>query len=114
MNRNEEILDKKVKLAQEGGGKKRVENQHAKGKLTARERIDYLIDKESIFFELGRFAAFGMYEEYGGANCSGIISGIGKINGYDFIIIANDATVKAGAYFEVSLKKNFTYARNSI
>ena len=99
------------------GGPSNIQKQHNKGRLTARERIKYLVDKESIFFELGRFAAFGMYEEYGGANCAGLISGIGKINGEDFVIIANDATVKAGAYFEVTLKKTLrmqeiAYANN--
>jgi len=87
------------------GGPNNIQKQHNKGRLTARERINYLIDKDSIFFEIGRFAAHGMYKDYGGANCAGIISGFGKINDNDFVIIANDATVKAGAYFEVSLKK---------
>ena len=87
------------------GGPTNIQKQHNKGRLTARERIKYLIDDDTVFLELGRFAAYGMYSEYGGANCAGVIAGIGKINGNDFVIIANDATVKAGAYFEVSLKK---------
>ena len=88
-----------------GGGKHKILKQHEKNRLTARERINYLIDEDSIFFELGRFAGYNMYQEYGGANCAGVISGIGKVSGHDVLIIANDATVKAGAYFEVTLKK---------
>ena len=88
-----------------GGGKHNILKQHNKKRLTARERIDYLVDKDSVFFELCRFAAFDMYEEYGGANCAGVVSGIGKVNDKDVLIIANDATVKAGAYFEITLKK---------
>ena len=88
-----------------GGGKASIQKQHSKNRLTARERIENLIDNDCIFFELGIFAAYGMYQEVGGAPCSGIISGIGKVNNINFMIIANDATVKAGAYFEISLKK---------
>ena len=88
-----------------GGGKHNILKQHNKSRLTARERIDYLIDDNSVFFELCRFAAYQMYEEYGGANCAGVIAGIGRISNHDVMIIANDATVKAGAYFEITLKK---------
>ena len=88
------------------GGKAAIEKQHNKGRLTARERISYLIDDNSSFFELGMFAGYNMYSEYGGAPASGVISGIGKIKNHNFMIIANDATVKAGAYFETSLKKS--------
>ncbi len=93
----------KIKL---GGGEKAIEKQKAKGKLTARERINQLIDESSIFFELSTFAAYGMYEEYGGAPSSGTIYGIGKINGKPHVIVANDATVKAGAWFPITVKKN--------
>ncbi len=95
----------KVKI-EEGGGEKAIEKQHAKGKLTARERIELLIDKGTDFIELNSFAAYGMYKEYGGAPSAGTVFGIGKINGRDFIIVANDATVKAGAWFPITAKKN--------
>ena len=93
----------KVKL---GGGKKAVEKHKAKGKLTARERINMLVDDPESFYELSTFAAYGMYEEYGGAPSSGTIYGIGKINGKNHVIVANDATVKAGAWFPITAKKN--------
>ncbi|MBU1098895.1 MAG: acyl-CoA carboxylase subunit beta [Bacteroidetes bacterium] len=89
-----------------GGGKNLIEKQHSKGKLTARERVEKLIDNESIFLELNTFAAHDMYTEYGGAPSSGTIFGIGKIQGRDYIIVANDATVKAGAWFPITAKKN--------
>ncbi|MEW6195903.1 MAG: acyl-CoA carboxylase subunit beta [Bacteroidota bacterium] len=89
-----------------GGGKSAIQKQHEKGKLTARERIEKLIDKDSKFFELNTLAAHGMYEEYGGAPSSGTIFGIGKIHNRDFVIVANDATVKAGAWFPITAKKN--------
>jgi acetyl-CoA carboxylase carboxyltransferase component len=89
-----------------GGGKNAIAKQHEKGKLTARERIGLLIDKDSKFFELGTLAAYGMYEEFGGAPSSGTIYGIGKIEGRNFVIVANDATVKAGAWFPITAKKN--------
>ena len=91
---------------QEGDGKKAIEKHKAKGKLTARERINLLVDDPKKFFELSTFAAYGMYEEYGGAPSSGTIYGIGKIQGRDCVIVANDATVKAGAWFPVTAKKN--------
>ncbi|OGU40044.1 MAG: methylcrotonoyl-CoA carboxylase [Ignavibacteria bacterium RIFOXYB2_FULL_35_12] len=98
-----EALRNKIKL---GGGQKAIEKHKAKGKLTARERIARLIDDEKSFFELGLFSAHGMYEEYGGAPSSGTIYGIGKINGKNHVIVANDATVKAGAWFPITAKKN--------
>ncbi len=98
-----EAEKEKVKL---GGGKKAIEKHKSKGKLTARERINKLIDNPKQFFELSTFAAYGMYEEYGGAPSSGTIYGIGRINGKDFVIVANDATVKAGAWFPITAKKN--------
>jgi len=90
----------------DGGGKKSIEKHKAKGKLTARERINLLIDDPKKFFELSTFAAYGMYEEYGGAPSSGTIFGIGKIHNRDSVIVANDATVKAGAWFPITAKKN--------
>ncbi len=89
-----------------GGGKNAIERQHKKGKLTARERIYKLVDAKSEFFELNTFAAHDMYTEYGGAPSSGTIFGIGKIHGRDCVIVANDATVKAGAWFPITAKKN--------
>jgi acetyl-CoA carboxylase carboxyltransferase component len=89
----------------ECGGAIAIEKQHAKGRLTARERISQLIDTNTKFFELGLFAAYGMYKEYGSPPASGTIIGLGKISNQECMIVANDATVKAGAYFEVTLKK---------
>lgn len=89
-----------------GGGPLAIERQHKKGRMTVRERIDYLIDNDSEFLELGTFAAWGMYKEVGSPASAGIITGIAKIDDIDCIIVANDATVKAGAYFEVTLKKS--------
>ena len=88
-----------------GGGEQNVEKQHAKGRLTARERIASLIDEGSPFFELGEFAAWGMYEEWGGAPAAGAVCGIGRVEGRQVMIIANDATVKAGAFFPMTAKK---------
>jgi len=97
-----------------GGGNSAIDKQHEKGKLTARERIERLIDKGSAFLELNTFAAYDMYKEYGGAPSSGTIFGIGKINGKNFVIVANDATVKAGAWFPITAKKNLRAQEISI
>src|ERR1700678_783569 len=91
----------------EGGGPKAIENQHSKGRLTARERINLLVDP-GTFFEIGSFAAFGMYEEWGGAPAAGVITGLGRIHTRLVMIIANDATVKAGAFFPMTSKKVIT------
>ena len=99
-------LDAAKEKLKEGGGKKAIEKHKAKGKLTARERINLLIDDPKKFFELCTFAAYGMYEEYGGAPSSGTIFGIGKIHNRNCLIVANDATVKAGAWFPITAKKN--------
>jgi 3-methylcrotonyl-CoA carboxylase beta subunit len=88
----------------EGGGTKAIENQHNKGRLTARERINLLVDP-GTFFEIGSFAAYGMYEEWGGAPAAGVITGLGRIHTRLVMIIANDATVKAGAFFPMTSKK---------
>lgn len=93
----------KVKL---GGGEKRIQAQHKQGKLTARQRIDLLIDKDKPFLEVGAFAADGMYEEVGGCPSAGVVVGIGYICGRQAVIVANDATVKAGAWFPMTAKKN--------
>jgi len=97
-----------------GGGKDAIEKHHNRGKLTARERIERLIDPESSFVEFGVLAAFGMYEEYGGAPSSGTVAGIGKIHDRDVVIVANDATVKAGAWFPITCKKNLRAQEISI
>ncbi len=89
-----------------GGGPKSIEKQHEKNKLTARERIKYLVDDDSLFYEIGTFAGFEMYEEYGGCPSAGTVAGIGYVSGRQCIILANDQTVKAGAWFPITGKKN--------
>jgi 3-methylcrotonyl-CoA carboxylase beta subunit len=89
----------------QGGGAKAIEAQHKKGRLTARERIAKLIDPGSSFFELGIYAAYEMYEEWGGAPAAGTVTGLARVCGRLFMIIANDATVKAGAFFPMTAKK---------
>ena len=98
-----EAEKEKVKL---GGGQIAIEKQKAKGKIPARERINLLVDNSKEFFELSTFAAYGMYKEFGGAASAGTIYGIGKISGRQCVIVANDATVKAGAWFPITAKKN--------
>src|SRR5467141_3609147 len=88
-----------------GGGAKAIESQHKKDRLTARERIAKLIDRDSHFFELGVYTAYEMYEEWGGAPSAGTITGLARVCGRTFMIIANDATVKAGAFFPMTAKK---------
>ncbi len=89
-----------------GGGKKKIEKQQAKGKLTARERIDYLKDTDANFLEIGAFVGEGMYTEYGGCPSGGVVAGITYVTGKQCIVVANDATVKAGAWFPITAKKN--------
>jgi acetyl-CoA carboxylase carboxyltransferase component len=112
-NRNEDSLkmmmsDVKRKLEKiyEGGGKKAAEKQKEKNKLTARQRIDYLVDKDRPFLELAAFAGFGMYEEVGGCPAGGTVAGVGYVSGRQCMIVANDQTVKAGAWFPITGKKN--------
>ncbi|RKQ51617.1 acetyl-CoA carboxylase carboxyltransferase component [Roseivirga pacifica] len=100
------LLKSRHKQVALGGGEKKIESQHKKGKLTARERIDYLIDNPEDFLEIGAFAGDGMYKEYGGCPSGGVVTGIGKIAGRSCVIVANDATVKAGAWFPITAKKN--------
>jgi acetyl-CoA carboxylase carboxyltransferase component len=88
-----------------GGGAKAAEAQHGKGRLTARERLNLLLDQGTEFLELGLWAAQGMYAEFGGAPGSGVVTGLGKVSGRLFMIVANDATVKAGAFFPMTAKK---------
>ena len=102
------ISETKQKLQQIylGGGKKRIEKLHSKGKMTARERINYLVDKGSRFLEIGEFVGYEMYKEYGGCPAGGVVVGIGYVSGKQCVIVANDATVKAGAWFPITGKKN--------
>lgn len=112
-NKNEDVnkqlvfeMKTKLKKIMEGGGAKSAAKQKEKGKMLARERIQYLIDEGSNFLEIGAFAADGMYEEHGGCPSAGVITGIGYVQGRQCMIVANDATVKAGAWFPMTGKKN--------
>ena len=99
-------LNHRLDKIKEGGGKKRIIKQHNKGKLTARERIAELIDPDSTFLEFGAFAGYEMYKEYGGCPAAGVVTGYGRVHGRLCVIVANDATVKAGAWFPITGKKN--------
>jgi acetyl-CoA carboxylase carboxyltransferase component len=112
-NKNEDVnkqlvadLKNRFKKVQEGGGAKNAAKQKEKGKMLARERIANLIDPQSNFIEIGAFAADKMYEEHGGCPSAGVIAGIGYVSGKQCMIVANDATVKAGAWFPMTAKKN--------
>ncbi len=112
-NRNEDAmklllsqLRQRFEIIALGGGKKAIEKQKERDKLTARERIEYLCDPNTLFTEIGRFAGFDMYEEQGGCPCGGTVAGIGYVSGRQCIIVANDQTVKAGAWFPITGKKN--------
>lgn len=98
----------RMKLAQIylGGGKKSIEKQKERNKLTARERIEYLCDNDSLFIEIGAFAGYEMYEEQGGCPAGGTVAGVGYVSGRQCVIVANDQTVKAGAWFPITGKKN--------
>ncbi|WP_142786452.1 acyl-CoA carboxylase subunit beta [Changchengzhania lutea] len=99
-------LNRRLAKVSLGGGKSRIEKHHGKGKLTARERIDYLLDKGSKAIEISAFAGEGMYEEHGGCPSGGVVIKIGYVKGKQCIVVANDATVKAGAWFPITGKKN--------
>jgi acetyl-CoA carboxylase carboxyltransferase component len=99
-----EIKNQETEI-QRGGGAKAIESQHKKGRLTARERIAKLIDPKTSFFELGIFAAYEIYEEWGGAPAAGTVTGLARVSGRLVMVIANDATVKAGAFFPLTAKK---------
>ena len=96
----------KLNVIEEGGGKKSAQKQKERNKLTARERISYLIDEDKPFIEIGAFAGYEMYPEHGGCPAGGTVSGIGYISGRQCVIVANDQTVKAGAWFPITGKKN--------
>ncbi|MEQ8711588.1 MAG: carboxyl transferase domain-containing protein, partial [Cyclobacteriaceae bacterium] len=89
-------LNKRLEQIKLGGGEKKIASHHKKGKLTARERIDYLRDKDSKFLEIGAFAGDEMYDDVGGCPSGGVVTGIGYVQGRQCVIVANDATVKAG------------------
>jgi 3-methylcrotonyl-CoA carboxylase beta subunit len=101
-----EKLKQRLEKIHEGGGKKAIAKQKEKNKLTARERIAYLLDKDAPFVEIGAFAGFGMYEEYGGCPAGGTVAGVGYVSGRQCVVVANDQTVKAGAWFPITGKKN--------
>lgn len=112
-NRNEDSMklslshrQQKLDKIYEGGGKKAQAKQQEKNKLTPRERITYLVDKDAPFIEIGAFAGYGMYEEQGGCPAGGTVAGIGYVSGRQCVILANDQTVKAGAWFPITGKKN--------
>ena len=120
-NKNEDFnqleiseLKKKLLKVYKGGGEKNIEKHKAKGKLTARERIAYLFDAKSESIEIGAFAGEGMYEEHGGCPSAGVVVKIGYIKGKQCIVVANDATVKAGAWFPITGKKNLRAQEISI
>ena len=99
-------LDYKLKAIEVGGGQKRIDKLHSQGKMTARERIAYLTDDGSESIEIGAFAGYDMYKEYGGCPGAGVVVVIGYVQGRQCVIVANDATVKAGAWFPITGKKN--------
>ena len=99
-------LERELAKIAEGGGKKRIEKLHENGKLSARERIDLLLDPNTPRFEMGALAAYGMYKEHGGCPAAGVVIVIGYVSGKQCIVVANDATVKAGAWFPMTGKKN--------
>lgn len=112
-NKNEDFMKqqiskmkRKLEKIYEGGGVAKIKKQHDQGKLTARERIDYLCDENTEFLELGAFVGEGMYKEHGGCPSGGVVMGIGYVSGKQCMIVANDATVKAGAWFPITAKKN--------
>ncbi len=112
-NKNEDInkqllseLRMRLARVKAGGGEKPAAKQREKGKMLARERIKYLLDPESAWLEIGAFAADGMYQEHGGCPSAGVVAGIGYVSGRQCVIVANDATVKAGAWFPMTAKKN--------
>ena len=107
-------MKRRLNTIKQGGGKKRIEKHHAKGKMTARERIAYLLDDDNMAIEIGAFAGDGMYEEHGGCPSGGVVVKIGHIQGKQCIVVANDATVKAGAWFPITGKKNLRAQEISI
>src|SRR6202012_4062561 len=120
-NKNEDInkqlvydLQNRLKKVHLGGGEKAAAKQHAKGKMLARERVAYLIDKDKPWLEIGAFAGDEMYAEHGGCPSGGVVCGIGYVSGRQCMVVANDATVKAGAWFPITAKKNLRAQEISI
>src|ERR1017187_1267457 len=112
-NRNEDVMRMSISSLnsiqnriEEGGGTKALQKQKDRNKMTARERIKYLLDKNKPFIEIGLFAGYEMYEEYGGCPAGGTVAGIGYVSGRQCVLMANDQTVKAGAWFPITGKKN--------
>ncbi len=99
-------MEQRLNKVYEGGGKKRMDKLHEQGKMTARERIDFLLDKDTPRFEMGAFVGYEMYKEHGGCPSGGVVIVIGYVSGKQCIVVANDATVKAGAWFPITAKKN--------
>jgi 3-methylcrotonyl-CoA carboxylase beta subunit len=99
-------MKQRLAKIEEGGGKKAMEKARAKNKMAPRERIQYLIDKDSTFIEIGAFAGYDMYQEEGGCPAGGTVAGLGYVKGRQCVIVANDNTVKAGAWFPITGKKN--------
>src|SRR5690606_39755150 len=120
-NQNEDLnkqavsaLKNRLKNVYQGGGAKAGEKQHAKGKMLARERISHLLDAGRPWLEIGATAAEGMYAEHGGCPSAGVIAGIGYVAGRRWVVVANDETVKAGAWFPKTAKKNLRAQENAI
>lgn len=112
-NKNEDVAKQawsetrqRLEKIYEGGGKKAIEKQHAANKLTPRERVEYLVDPDKPFIEIGAFAGYEMYKEQGGCPAGGTVAGVGYVSGRQCVILANDQTVKAGAWFPITGKKN--------
>src|SRR4029079_16088854 len=100
------MMEKRLERIYEGGGKKSIQKQREKNKLTWRERIDYLIDNDKPFTEIGAFAGYEMYEQQGGCPAGDTVAGVGYVSDRQCVIVANDQTVKAGAWFPITGKKN--------
>ncbi|SDE58512.1 acyl-CoA carboxylase subunit beta [Riemerella columbipharyngis] len=112
-NKNEDVnklrlseINRLLNQIKKGGGEKRLDKIRSEGKMTARERIDYLLDDKKGSIEIGAFAGYEMYEEHGGCPCGGVVVKIGYISGRQCVVVANDASVKAGAWFPITGKKN--------
>ena len=112
-NKNEDVMKlslnevrNRLKKIYEGGGQKSIDKQRERNKLTARERIEYLRDADTAFTEIGAFAGYDMYKEQGGCPAGGTVAGVGYVSGRQCVIVANDQTVKAGAWFPITGKKN--------
>ncbi|MBU2020415.1 MAG: acyl-CoA carboxylase subunit beta [Bacteroidetes bacterium] len=112
-NKNEDLIKQKIsqlnrelEKVYQGGGEKKIEKLHSQGKLTARERIDLLLDKDAERIEIGALVGFGMYKEHGGCPSGGVVIVMGYVSGKQCLVVANDATVKAGAWFPITAKKN--------